>query len=107
MLSCSFSAMTNHIQHFSKNVVNSRLCVIVLLCQFQICEISGSKCGTVSPVESRIEYSAFRIGGGDVAQKGDYPFIAALYQTNEQQFFCGGTLISAKNVLTGTETSNI
>lgn len=88
----------------SQNFLNYRLActyVVLLLCQFRITEISGSECGTVSPIESRTSYSTFRIGGGDEVQKGDYPFVAALYQTNERQFFCGGTLISVKHVLTG------
>lgn len=39
--------------------------------------------------------------GGNETQKGEFPFLAALYHIESDVVFCGGTLISAKHVLTG------
>lgn len=57
-------------------------------------EVSADQCGTVKFIEPQIV-------GGSQTTRGEWPFIAALYYTDDAKFFCGGTLISAKHVLTG------
>lgn len=47
--------------------------------------------------------SVDRIMLGTVTSKGDWPFLAALFYGNEQNFFCGGTIISVRHVLTGND----
>lgn len=42
-----------------------------------------------------------RIFGGGETDRGQWPFIAALYHTNKSEYFCGGTLISSRHILTG------
>lgn len=33
--------------------------------------------------------------------RGEWPFLTALFHLKNSEFFCGGTLITAQNVLTG------
>lgn len=54
-------------------------------------------CGAMS-------YLARRIIGGTAAEHGRWPFVVALQEITSKQFFCGGTLITTKHVLTGTWT---
>ncbi|XP_037035531.1 toll-like receptor 7 isoform X1 [Bradysia coprophila] len=61
-------------------------------------DVSGSQidainCGTV------IVYKTATIGGAEVA-KDEWPFMAALYYSATFKYFCGGTIISQKHVLT-------
>lgn len=65
--------------------------IFVLL---QISESDANECGTVKYIEPKIT-------GGSLTSRGEWPFIAALYYTDEAKFFCGATLISQKHVLTG------
>lgn len=55
---------------------------------------NGIKCGGVKFAEGLVR-------GGTRAQRTEWPFIAALYQKNPTKFFCGGTIISHRHVLTG------
>lgn len=55
--------------------------------------ISSGECGTV-------EYIDPRITKGTQAARGAWPFLTALYYVEDSRFFCGGSLISSKNVLT-------
>ncbi|KAJ6648828.1 Serine protease gd [Pseudolycoriella hygida] len=56
-------------------------------------EATVQECGVVKYIEPQIT-------GGNVTSRGEWPFIAALYYTDDQSFFCGGTIISQKHVLT-------
>lgn len=38
---------------------------------------------------------------GDTTKRSEWPWIAALHHLEYQQFFCGGSLISSKMVVTG------
>lgn len=48
-----------------------------------------------------IQFNA-RILGGEEAVREEWPFIAALFKVKDSNYFCGGTLISNKHVLTST-----
>jgi Trypsin len=37
---------------------------------------------------------------GTIAKRDKWPFLAALFNTNTEKFFCGGSLITSKNILT-------
>lgn len=63
-------------------------------------EVDANECGAVRYIEPQIT-------GGSQTSRGEWPFIAALYYTNDAKFFCGGTLISAKHVLTGNNVINL
>lgn len=69
------------------------VCVALVLL-FQINIVNGIECGTVNLQRSTIL-------GGSQTLKGEWPFIAALYRNNKSEFFCGGTVISNRHVLTG------
>lgn len=59
---------------------------------------------TVSATESECGIVKFidpQIIGGTRTSRGEWPFIAALYYTDDAKFFCGSTIISANHVLTG------
>lgn len=60
----------------------------------QVIGIRGSDCGIVQFIEAKIN-------SGTQISKGEWPFIVALYYLDEAKFFCGGTIISARHVLTG------
>lgn len=55
-------------------------------------------CGRMSQIVQRI------IGGTPV-ENGQWPFVVSLLFKSLNQFFCGGTLITSKHVLTGTLTN--
>lgn len=44
-----------------------------------------------------------RIIGGKTTKRGQYPFMAALHLIKNGTFFCAGSLISSKHVLSGLE----
>lgn len=71
--------------------------IIVFLLQFTFNEIHGQdECGTTL-------YTEDRLYAGSVSSVGigEWPFLAALYHSEGRKFFCGGTLITQQNVLTG------
>lgn len=78
----------------SQNGLIVSLMLIVLLVQLRFSECSANECGTV-------EYIDPRIVKGTQTVRGAWPFLAALYYVEQSKFFCGATLISSKNVLTG------
>lgn len=53
-----------------------------------------SNCGQVKAVVDEIE------GNGTVTARGEWPFLAALFYTETEKFFCTGTLITQNHVLT-------
>lgn len=80
------------------NLINFSLhCILVgLLFQFGVIKVSGNACGTIDVLVSRIS-------GGEETERGEWPFLAALYYLEKLQFFCGGTIISERHVLSGTK----
>lgn len=56
--------------------------------------MNGTECGTVEVIHPFII-------PGTPTLRGQWPFIAALYAVHPSKYFCGGTLISSKHVLTG------
>lgn len=76
------------------NVIFIRISLVALIFQFEIIEVRGGECGTVDVLDPRIS-------GGSETQRGEWPFIAALYYVEELQFFCGGTVITTLHILTG------
>lgn len=77
------------------NVSNLPFLVLVgVIFRFGIIEVCGGECGSVDVMDPRIS-------GGSETQRGEWPFIAALYYVEELKFFCGGTLITKQHVLTG------
>lgn len=50
--------------------------------------------------QGRSEYNG-EIVGGTQTTKGDWPWLVALTHGENDDFFCGGSLISAKHVLSG------
>ncbi|XP_037027728.1 uncharacterized protein LOC119068294 [Bradysia coprophila] len=67
--------------------------LFALLIQFRFNEIVAFECGTVDFVDPKIT-------SGTATVKGAWPFIVALFYVDQSAFFCAGTLITAKNVLT-------
>lgn len=47
------------------------------------------------------EYVRRLISRGTETERGEFPFLTALYIIKESRFHCGGTLISSRHVLTG------
>lgn len=67
-----------------------------LLCLFYIHRSTGIECGNVNVINDLIR-------GGNETVKGAWPFAVVLYRVNSTVPLCGGTLISRKHVLTGTQ----
>jgi secreted trypsin-like serine protease len=38
---------------------------------------------------------------GELAQKGEFPFLVPLYTTKDEKFFCAGNLITRRHVVSG------
>jgi len=72
---------------------------IISLITFYACaiDVPPINCGTTN-------FTAGLITKGTAAARGEWPFLAALFYAEEKLFFCGGSLISAKHVLTGTQS---
>lgn len=69
----------------------------VSACHFsEIHQVNAVNCGEVILARPLIV-------NGTVTLRGEWPFIVALYQVKHPKYFCGGTLISHKHVLTGIE----
>lgn len=49
----------------------------------------------------RFSYGGGTIVGGEFIKKGEWPWLVALFESKSRSYFCGGTLISEKHVLTG------
>lgn len=79
----------------SQNVLTVSLTLVALLVHLRFAECSVNECGTVEFIVPRIVKGAHTV-------RGAWPFLAALYYVEQSKFFCGATLISSKNVLTGT-----
>jgi len=56
--------------------------------------VQGQWCGNVTFIKTTVL-------SGDEAAPGQFPFLAALIYKPKNKFFCGGTLITSKHVLTG------
>lgn len=68
----------------------------VLLCfNFVVTTIEAQECG-----KGRSDFVG-TIFGGKVTKKADWPWNVALIHRQAERFFCGGTLISSKHILSG------
>lgn len=65
---------------------------VQLLSQLVNCDFT--QCGTVDVARPLIF-------GGNQTLRGEWPFIAALFHIDNYRFFCGGTVITNRHVLTG------
>lgn len=61
---------------------------------FQIVQPTDLECGSVTKSDIPL------VLNGEQSRRGDWPFIAALYK-KPYKFYCGGTVVSTKHVLTG------
>lgn len=66
----------------------------VFVATINVVQVDGLECGTVNLYRDTI------LGGKEV-MKDEWPFIAALLYSSTSKYFCGGTIISQKHVLTG------
>lgn len=92
-----FSTMPK--QHLTSNAINVFNLTFLIVCvglgnQLGISKVTSSECGKVEVLAPQIFY-------GKQTYRGEWPFLAALHFVQGMQFFCGGTLISSKHVLTG------
>lgn len=79
--------------------INLLSCIILALTTYRVfgTEISTIDCGTIT---AKLES---RMSGGEKTDRGQWPFLAALFTVKEEEndFYCGGSLISPRHVLTG------
>ncbi|KAG4072242.1 hypothetical protein HA402_005964 [Bradysia odoriphaga] len=89
--------MSNIVQNKYFPAINFRhfglLVSVVFVATISVIQVDAIECGTVNL------YREAMLGGEEV-KKDEWPFIAALYYTTRFKYFCGGTLISHKHVLT-------
>lgn len=71
------------------------LSLAIFLCASEVLATSAQNCGFG---ESEFEG---QIAGGTPSSRGKWPWLVALIYRKYDQFFCGGSLISAKHVLSG------
>ena len=80
------------------NQITLKLCyisvVIALVFQVGLFKTSDVKCGTS-------DFSVSLVIGGNKTEKGQWPYVAALYYADIFRFFCGGTVITTKHIMTG------
>lgn len=69
---------------------------IILFCvNFELLTIKAHECGKK---EGEFKGTVY---GGKKTEKAEWPWIVAFLHRKYQNFFCGGTLISEKHVLSG------
>jgi hypothetical protein len=88
---------------FDKQTVKSKMQVkfFFVLIFFSFPESQSSQsCG------SRSETAGLVVGGKEV-KRGDWPWLVAFVHTQENLFFCGGSLISDRHVLSGERKGQI
>lgn len=75
-------------------MASSKLAVLVLF--FVIFESFKAQetCG-------QFNYGGGTVVGGNEIKRGEWPWLIALFYSDNKKYFCGGTLISNKHVLTG------
>lgn len=49
----------------------------------------------------KVSFSSGFVIGGTKSKRGQWPFLVAVFNLETNKFFCGGNLITSKNVLTG------
>lgn len=55
----------------------------------------------------KVKFASGMVIGGSKIRRGQWPFLVALHHLEDKTFFCGGSLISTRHVLTGENyTSN-
>lgn len=86
--------MARHHPTLNKLYLFSITVCVGLIFQSKIYQVDSSQCGNVDLLQPTILK-------GTETLRGQWPFIAALFEAKEDQFFCGGTLISVKHVMTG------
>lgn len=90
--------MTKEYQKFQRINDQSLYCLTVMCIStvflFQSVQPINLECGSVTKSNTPL------VLNGEQARRGDWPFIAALY-LKPDKFYCGGTVISTKHVLTG------
>lgn len=85
-----------------KKLLTVNLLLVSLLLIIKINGISSNTCGTRAEREyDEFDELAMRLTNGLEVHRNEWPFLAALHYTDYGTFFCGGTLITAQNVLTG------
>lgn len=67
--------------------------VVLQLVGFALVVSGQIQCGTFK-IRTGFSY------GGQVSERGRFPWLGALFDTNDQTFFCGSSLISQRHVLT-------
>jgi len=72
---------------------------IILFSIFEVCAMEGAsvQCGSTN-------FLSDRISKGTTAARDEWPFLTALFLAEQNLFFCGGNLVSAKHVLTGIQS---
>lgn len=66
---------------------------IVLLMVIAICDFCHSNCGQREGFAGNI--------GGEAVKKGEWPWLAAFVMMPAEDFFCGGSLISKRHIMSG------
>lgn len=87
--------LRNHARFHKRNLLKYFL-LSICVGTFKIYEVGGIECGTVNLLREVI------LAGNEVV-KGEWPFLAALYYARYCNYFCGGTIISNKHILTGND----
>lgn len=55
----------------------------------------------------KVEFSTGFVIGGNKTERGQWPFLVALYSLEKNSFLCGGSLITSRHVLTGGKRTNL
>lgn len=80
---------------FSNKCLSCLSVYILIILEVNPANTTEIECGTAYFDRPLIAY-------GKPTRRGEWPFLAALFKFNGPEFFCGGSLISDRHVLTGT-----
>lgn len=69
---------------------------VCFLVSLEVNHVKSIECGSTQFLRPLIAY-------GKLTERGEWPFLTALFNVNGSEFFCGGSLISEKHVLTGNQ----
>jgi secreted trypsin-like serine protease len=80
------------------NFKESFLFIAAIFKVFALSKIDNNHCGSRHTVVGTIY-------GGDRANRNSWPWLVALFDRKNEKFFCAGSLISEKHVLSGKNKS--
>lgn len=81
--------------------MRQKVLFVIIIAIFIFCVVSGQVRNEINKCGVQSSSFATRIFGGVETEKNEFPWLVAIHHRAARSFFCAGSLISAKHVLSG------